>query len=158
MEPCDNRGRCKKLFDSLTNPNLPFDWSINIVISTILCFKDSLCGRTFVSASNQVLFALGRVRIDLRPTRTNLLNPTLGRDVSHPCLISLWPKERCTIVCVNSLHSCSSSWVKRGCNSVAHVVAKLSLASLESFCFNKLGLPEALVIICKIDCSSFFSS
>ena len=54
------------------------------------------CGRTFVSAPNQVLFTLGQARIDLRPTRTNLLNPILGRDASHPCLISLWPKERCT--------------------------------------------------------------
>ena len=26
----------------------------------------------------------------------NLLNPTSGRDASHPCLISLWPKEECT--------------------------------------------------------------
>ena len=64
MGPCDNRWRRKKLFDSLTNPSLPFDWSIKIVISNILCFKDSL-------------------------------------------------------------HSCSSSWVKRDCNSAAHVVAKI---------------------------------
>ena len=42
---------------------------------------------------NQVLFTLGCARIDLRPTHTNLLNPTLGRDASYPCLISLWPKE-----------------------------------------------------------------
>ena len=59
-----------------------------------------LCGRTFVSAPNQVLFTLGWVRIDLRPTRTNLLNPTSGRDASHPCLISFWSKEGCTVVCV----------------------------------------------------------
>ena len=30
----------------------------------------------------------------------DLLNPTSGRDVSHPCLISTWPKEWCTTVCV----------------------------------------------------------
>ena len=59
------------------------------------------CGRTFVSGPNQVLFTLGQVRIDLRPTRTNLLNPTSGRDASHPCLISLWLKEGCTIVYVS---------------------------------------------------------
>ena len=57
------------------------------------------CGRTFVSAPNQVLFALGWAMIDLRPTCTNLLNPTSERDGSHPCLISLWPKEGCTVVC-----------------------------------------------------------
>ena len=29
-----------------------------------------------------------------------LLNPTSGRDASHPCLISTWPKEGYTVVCV----------------------------------------------------------
>ena len=42
---------------------------------------------------NQVLFTLGCARINLRPTHMNLLNPTLGRDASYLCLISLWPKE-----------------------------------------------------------------
>ena len=35
-------------------------------------------------------------------TFTNLFIPTSGRDTSHPCLISTWPKEWCTIVCVIS--------------------------------------------------------
>ena len=29
-------------------------------------------------------------------TLTNLLNPTSGSDASHPCLISIEPKEECT--------------------------------------------------------------
>ena len=45
--------------------------------------------------------SLGWARIDLRPTRMNLLNPILGRDASHPCLISLWLKEGFTVVCVS---------------------------------------------------------
>ena len=45
--------------------------------------------------------SLGWVRTDLRLIRTNLLNPILGRNASHPCLISLWLKEGCTIVCVS---------------------------------------------------------
>ena len=51
------------------------------------------------SFSNQVLFALGMGR-GADATLTNLFNPTSGRDASHPCLISTWPKEWCTIVCV----------------------------------------------------------
>ena len=37
-----------------------------------------------------------------------LLNPTSGRDASHPYFISTWPKEWCTIVCVMwvSLKNC----------------------------------------------------
>ena len=52
------------------------------------------------SFSNQVLSALGWVGSTLTPTRTDLLNPTSGRVASHPYLISTWPKEGCTIVCV----------------------------------------------------------
>ena len=33
-------------------------------------------------------------------TLTNLFNSTSGRDAFHPCLISTWSKEWCTIVCV----------------------------------------------------------
>ena len=44
--------------------------------------------------SGIVRFGMGR--IDLHPTRTNLLNPTSGRDAFHSCLISLWPKNECT--------------------------------------------------------------
>ena len=51
------------------------------------------------SFSNQVLFALGMGR-GADATLTNLFNPTSGRDASHPCLISTWPKEECTIMCV----------------------------------------------------------
>ena len=70
------------------------------MVSGDLVVGGDSCGRTFVSAPNQVLFALGWARIDLRPTCMNLLNPTSRRDVSYPCLISLWPKEGCTVVCV----------------------------------------------------------
>ena len=69
---------------------------IYIYICVCVCVCVCVVGRTFVSAPNQVLFALGWVRIDLRLTRTNLLNPTSGRDASHSCLISLWPKDECT--------------------------------------------------------------
>ena len=56
------------------------------------------CGRN-ESFPNQVLFAL-RMRRGADATLTNLFNPTSGRDASHLCLISTWPKEGCTIVCV----------------------------------------------------------
>ena len=49
---------------------------------------------------NQVLSALGQAGSTLAPTCTDLLNPTSGRDASHPCLISTWLKEGCIIVCV----------------------------------------------------------
>ena len=52
------------------------------------------------SFPNQILFVLGWAGSTLAPTRADLLNPTLGRDASHPCLISTWPKEGCIIVCV----------------------------------------------------------
>ena len=68
------------------------------MVSGDLVVGGDSCGRTFVSAPNQVLFALGWARIDLRPTCTNLLNPTSRRDASYPCLISLWPKEGCTVM------------------------------------------------------------
>ena len=70
------------------------------VVGDDLVVGGDSCGRTFVSAPNQVLFALGWAMIDLRPIRTNLLNPTSGRDASRPCLISLWPKEGYIVVCV----------------------------------------------------------
>ena len=52
------------------------------------------------SFSNQVLSTLGWAGSTLAPTRKDLLNPTSKRDASHPCLISTWPKEGCTILCV----------------------------------------------------------
>ena len=60
---------------------------------------NTACGRN-ESFPNQVLSALGWAGSTLAPTRTNLLSPTLGRDTSHPCLISIWSKKLCTIVCV----------------------------------------------------------
>ena len=51
------------------------------------------------SFPNQILFALGMAR-GTDATLTNLFNSTLGRDASHPYLISTWPKEGCTIVYV----------------------------------------------------------
>ena len=59
--------------------------------------------------SNQVLSALGWVGSTFAPTCTDLLNPTLERDTSHSCLISIWPKEGSTIVCVMwaSLKNCA---------------------------------------------------
>ena len=68
------------------------------VVGDDLVVGGDSCGRTFISAPNQVLFTLGWARIDLRPTCTNLLNPTSRRDASYPCLISLWPKEGCTVM------------------------------------------------------------
>ena len=48
--------------------------------------------------SGIVLYKMGR--IDPYSHRTDLLNPTSWRDASHSYLISTWPKEWCTIVCV----------------------------------------------------------
>ena len=62
------------------------------------------------SFQNQVLFAL-RMGRRTDATLTNLFNFTSGRDTSHLCLISTWPKEWCTIVCVimwASLKNCTS--------------------------------------------------
>ena len=72
------------------------------------------CGRN-KSFPNQVLFALGMGR-GVDATLTNLFNPTLGRDASHPCLISTWPKEGCIIVCVYraSLKNCCRICIGRG--------------------------------------------
>ena len=76
-------------------------FKIHIYIT--FCFNyhiyESSCGKN-KSFPNQVSFALGWAGSTLAPIRTNLLNPTSGRDVSHPYLISTWDKEGCTIVCV----------------------------------------------------------
>ena len=32
------------------------------------------------------------------PMPPSQINPTLGRDAFHPCLISTWPKEWCIII------------------------------------------------------------
>ena len=69
---------------------------------TNLVWAICLCGRN-ESFPNQVLFALGIGR-EADAILKNLFNPTSGRDASHPCLISTWPKEGCTIVCVASAH------------------------------------------------------
>ena len=53
-----------------------------------------------VSNPNKVLFSLELVAWGVGLILKILLNPTSGRDVFHHCLISTWPKEECTIVCV----------------------------------------------------------
>ena len=68
------------------------------------------CGRNEFFP-NYVLFVLGMGR-GADATLTNLFNPTLGRDASHPCLISTWPKKGCTIVCVIT-HQLLGSFPKR---------------------------------------------
>ena len=57
---------------------------------------------------------------------------------------------------VDFVHCCFR-WVKRESNSAAHVTAKLSLASCESFCFNKDNLPKVVHSACLGDCLSVFS-
>ena len=64
-------------------------------------FYNKSCGRN-ESFPNKVLFALGMGQ-GADATLTNLFNSTSGRDASHPCLISTWSKEGCTIVCVELL-------------------------------------------------------
>ena len=57
-------------------------------------------GGNLVSNPNQVfsssVFAARGIGLILKV----LLNPISGRNVSHPCLISTWPKEWCTIMCM----------------------------------------------------------
>ena len=58
------------------------------------------------------------------------------------------------------LSSCSFVWIKRCCNSAAHVFAKFALDSRLSCFFNKDNLPPTLDAVCKDDylvcsCSSF---
>ena len=84
---------CIFSLDGSLGPLSPFFLKFNLIFYTYFIYIYIYCGRTFVLTPNQVLFALGYARIDLRPTHTNLLNPTPGKDASHPCLISLWPKE-----------------------------------------------------------------
>ena len=57
-------------------------------------------GRNLVSNLNQVLSFLELAARGAGLILKVLLNPTLGRDASHPCLVNTWPKEGCTIVCV----------------------------------------------------------
>ena len=69
------------------------------------------CGRN-KSFPNHLLFTLGWAGSTLTSTRMDLLNPTLGKDASHLCLISTWPKKECTIVCMitwASLKNCMST-------------------------------------------------
>ena len=58
-----------------------------------------------------------------------------------------------------SLVSYSFVWVRRCCNSAAHVAAKFALTSCLSFLFFKDFLPPAILAVCKEEsklCSSFF--
>ena len=57
-------------------------------------------GGNLVSNPNQVLSSSELAARGTGLILKVLLNPTLGRDVSHLYLISTWPKEWCTIVCV----------------------------------------------------------
>ena len=107
-------------------------------------------------APNQVLFALGWARIDLHPTCTNLLNPTSGRDASHPCLINLWPKEGCTVVCVIFHLSSQSGIVHFGMGkdwptSHPHEFAQSHIGRDASHpCLISLWLKEGCTIVCVI--------
>ena len=86
---------------NLFNPISKRDASHPCLISTWpkeCCIIVCVCGRN-ESFPNQVLFALGMGR-GADATLTNLFNPTSRRDASHPCLISTWPKEGCTIVII----------------------------------------------------------
>ena len=65
-----------------------------------LSLKIVTVGGNLVSNPNQVLFSLELVAQGVGLILKVLLNPTSGRDAFHPCLISTWPKEECTIVCV----------------------------------------------------------
>ena len=91
---------------------------------SIMYFLIGLCEMN-ESFPNQVLFALGQAGLTLAPTRTDLLNPSSGRDASHPCLISTWPKEGYTIVCViraslkNYCYTCS--WQRRALRGIKSV-------------------------------------
>ena len=49
---------------------------------------------------NQVLFSSELAARGIGLILKVLLNPISGRNVSHPCLISTWPKEWCTIMCM----------------------------------------------------------
>ena len=88
------------------------------------------CGRN-KSFPNQVLFALGMGR-GVDATLTNLFNPTLGRDASHPCLISTWPKEGCIIVCcdLGIMNRYSTSAYPQG-NGQAETVNKVIVGGLK---------------------------
>ena len=57
-------------------------------------------GRNLVLNPNQVLSSSELAARDAGLILKVLLNPTSGRDASYSCLISTWPKEGCTIVCV----------------------------------------------------------
>ena len=65
-------------------------------------------------------------------TLTNLFNPTLGRDASHPCLISTWPKEGCIIVCcdLGIMNRYSTSAYPQG-NGQAETVNKVIVGGLK---------------------------
>ena len=46
-------------------------------------------------------------------------------------------------------------WVKRDCNVVAHAAAKLSINSVQLFCFNNHNLLVVLLDACKVGCHVF---
>ena len=61
-------------------------------------------GGNLVSNPNQVLSSLKLTAQGTGLILKVLLNPTPGRDAFHPCLISTWPKERCTIMSFSWAH------------------------------------------------------
>ena len=77
------------------------------------------CGRNKSFHNQVLLFALGMDQ-GADATLMNLFNPTSGRGVSHPCLISTWPKEWCAIVCVMwaSLKNCACMHYAPNCGRV----------------------------------------
>ena len=54
------------------------------------------------------------------------------------------------VVLKESFTSSLFIWVKRDCNAVAHVAAKLSINSVQSFCFNNHNLLIVLLDACKV--------
>ena len=63
---------------------------------------------------------------------TNLFNPTMGRDASHPCLISTWPKEGYIIVCVIT---------EQGSKTTAHRMHYALLSKFTKVVEGKVGFP-----------------
>lgn len=59
------------------------------------------------------------------------------------------------VVLKESFTSSLFIWVKRDCNAVAHVAAKLSINSVQSFCFNNHNLLIVLLDACKVGCCGF---
>ena len=55
----------------------------------------------------------------------------------------------------NLFLNCNFSWVKRCCNTVAHVVAKYAMKFCRACCFNMYSLPVIIADACKNDSLCF---